>query len=214
MVYLHTLQDYTLTQLSINLAGEDGTALYNGSTYTTAPTGTKVWETTKYNVGPYPIGAIYMSLQSTNPGEFLGGVWERIAHGRTLMGEGVVQANSDNWCGSITAGDWTAYAGLTGGEVFHGLTTNEIPAHTHGRKTLTGQWRSKKARFPGSSERSGIITEWEANQATYWSSGGGTDTNTVGWKIDASHEHDSVGGNGKHNNLPPYLVVYIWKRTG
>ena len=213
-VYLHTISDYTTNQLEITLAGNDAITLFDGSTYTTAPTGTKIWETTKYNVGPYPIGAIYMSVQSTNPGTFLGGTWERIAQGRTLMGEGVVQANSDNWCGTITAGDWTAYAGLTGGEVFHTLTTNEIPAHTHGRKTLTGQWRSKKARFPGSSERSGIITEWEANQATYWSSGGGTDTNTVGWKIDASHEHNSVGGGARHNNMPPYLVVYIWKRTG
>lgn len=34
----------------------------------------------------YPIGAIYMSINSTNPGDIFGGTWERIANGRTLVG--------------------------------------------------------------------------------------------------------------------------------
>lgn len=32
--------------------------------------------------------------------------------------------------------------------------------------------------------------------------------------INATHEHSSVGGSQSHNNMPPYLTVYIWKRTG
>ena len=143
----------------------------------------------------YPVGSIYMSTNNVSPQTFFGGVWQPIED--TFL---------------LSAGQ-TYTAGDTGGEAEHLLISDEIPAHTHGRKSLTGQWRSKKARFPGSSERSGIITEWEANQSTYWNSSGGTDTNTVGWKIDASHEHTSFGGGLAHNNMPPYLVVYMWERT-
>lgn len=33
----------------------------------------------------YPIGSIYMSVNSTNPGELFGGTWEQI-QGRFLLG--------------------------------------------------------------------------------------------------------------------------------
>lgn len=35
---------------------------------------------------PYPIGAIYLSIDSTNPTKLFGGTWEQIAQGRTLVG--------------------------------------------------------------------------------------------------------------------------------
>ena len=149
----------------------------------------------------YPVGSIYLSVNNTNPGTIFGGTWQQIS-GYYLYA-----------CASSESAG-TTFGSSTSGST--ALTVNQLPAHTHGRKTLTGQWRSKKARFPGSSERSGIITEWEVNQSTYWSSGGGTDTNTVGWKIDASHEHDSVGNNEGHTHsiTPPGYRVYAWKRTG
>lgn len=34
----------------------------------------------------FPVGAIYMSLSSTNPRAFFGGTWERIANGRVIVG--------------------------------------------------------------------------------------------------------------------------------
>lgn len=35
---------------------------------------------------PYPIGAIYLSVDNTNPSKLFGGTWEQIAKGRTLVG--------------------------------------------------------------------------------------------------------------------------------
>ena len=35
---------------------------------------------------PYPIGAIYLSVDNTNPSKLFGGTWEQIARGRTLVG--------------------------------------------------------------------------------------------------------------------------------
>ena len=35
---------------------------------------------------PYPIGAIYLSVDNTNPSKLFGGPWEQIAKGRTVVG--------------------------------------------------------------------------------------------------------------------------------
>ena len=34
----------------------------------------------------YPVGSIYFSINSTNPGQIFGGTWSQIAQGRTLVG--------------------------------------------------------------------------------------------------------------------------------
>lgn len=137
----------------------------------------------------YPVGSIYMSMNSTDPSTLFGGTWRRIAKGRCLVGEGVVEANSDNWCGTTNAGDWTAYAGFTGGEVSHKLTVNEMPSHKH---TIHG----RTDRYQGSGT---VFREPYGDTET-----GGTENNVTTY---------SSGGNQKHNNLPPYLVVYMWERT-
>lgn len=75
----------------------------------------------------------------------------------------------------------------TGGEKTHTLTTPEIPAHTHNIA------QSKRGGYIGNNEFYTIAD------------GGGTpNTNKVS---------ESAGGGGAHNNLQPYIVVYMWKRT-
>lgn len=66
----------------------------------------------------YPVGSIYMSIKSKNPGEIFGGVWERIAKGRTLVG---VDENDTDFSSSEK----------TGGEKTHTLTISEMPRHRH-----------------------------------------------------------------------------------
>lgn len=67
----------------------------------------------------YPIGAIYMSVDSTNPSSLFGGTWVSWGSGRVPVGVNT----SDSSFNTVEK---------TGGEKSHRLTVNEMPAHTHG----------------------------------------------------------------------------------
>lgn len=66
----------------------------------------------------YPVGSIYMSVNSKNPGEIYGGTWQRIAKGRAIVG--VDEDDSD-----------FSTAKKTGGEKTHTSTIDEMPKHSH-----------------------------------------------------------------------------------
>lgn len=144
----------------------------------------------------FPVGAIYQTTDPTSPASLFGGSWPQI-QGRFLIGQ-----NS------------TYGLNKTGGEATHKLTTNEIPAHTHGSKTLKGTfWNiAFESGFMGSSYTGIVKPKGEANQNVATVStltGGGRD----GFNIDATHEHSSVGGSQAHNNMPPWYGCYIWNRV-
>ena len=67
---------------------------------------------------PYPIGAIYLSVDSTNPTKLFGGTWEQIAQGRTLVGVDDSQTEFNT-------------VKKTGGEKTHQLKIEEMPSHNH-----------------------------------------------------------------------------------
>ena len=74
-------------------------------------------------------------------------------------------------------------AGATGGEATHKLTVAEMPSHTHTGKSEYGTVGSGNTIYASTYASSNIYTT------------------------------NASGGNGAHNNMPPYLVVYVWKRT-
>lgn len=71
----------------------------------------------------YPVGSIYISINSTNPGNIFGGTWERIK-GKMLVG---VDEDDTDFNSS----------GQTGGEKEVTLGTEHIPVHTHRVKAGT-----------------------------------------------------------------------------
>jgi len=83
-----------------------------------------------------------------------------------------------------------ATAGATGGEENHTLTSAEMPAHTHGIGAGTNQW-----------VRGGT----GGNAANIAQTG-------AAFRVEIGPS-DSTGSGGAHNNMPPYIVAYIWKRT-
>lgn len=81
------------------------------------------------------------------------------------------------------AGDTTDLVNTTGGEVTHTLTTNELPSHTHGSQYTADTWYTKNFGWLSTSSGS-----------------------TVGYGP------VSTGGGAAHNNMPPYICVYMWYR--
>lgn len=149
----------------------------------------------------YPVGAIYMSVNSTDPSSLFGGTWEQIKD--TFL---------------LSAGD-NYSAGTTGGEATHTLTTAEMPSHNHGSKSLIG-----KLQFRAMSSGGNNVNVYTGNSiCSYTENGGETwsysvTRNSASQKTDvitinATHTHTSNGSDGAHNNMPPYLAVYMWKRT-
>ena len=132
----------------------------------------------------YPVGSIYMNVNSTNPGTLFGGTWEQI-QGRFLLGMS------------------SSYpAGSQGGEATHTLSTNEMPDHSH--SFIYHETNNDKS-FNGYNVNK-IGTAYPellgVNMAI------GADWSSSGYLM-----LSSIGGNQAHNNMPPYLSVYIWKRT-
>lgn len=120
----------------------------------------------------YPVGSIYMSVNSTNPKNLFGGTWEQI-QGKFLFGM-----------------DSSYPAGSTGGEITHKLTIDEMPEHGHTiyYPNAGGPYGNANIGYP---EDSGTNMTWCAEMC----------------------KTASTGGGAAHNNMPPYLSVYIWKRT-
>lgn len=71
----------------------------------------------------YPVGSIYLSTNSINPSEYIGGTWESYGQGRTLVGEGT-GTDSNNTQKIFQVGE-------TGGEYTHTLSIPEMPIHSH-----------------------------------------------------------------------------------
>lgn len=133
----------------------------------------------------HPVGSLYISENPTSPAELYGGTWERI-EGKFIMG----------------ASD-TYPAGSTGGEAEHILTISEAPGHTHevGAYGNPG-WRFKIDGNVGVVVTSGsyvLINNVSLNLKDI------TDNGFLGTSY--------VGGNEPHNNLPPYIAMYIWRRV-
>ena len=153
----------------------------------------------------YPVGAIYISASDTNPGTLFGGTWEQIK-GRFLVAVGALEENNDTYFGTVEAGDINCPAGAKGGEVWHTLTANEMPSHAHDvwvRVKGYDGWGSY------TSKNYGVMFNMSSDATGYHSPNYSAHSAVV----TADADTGARGGSQHHNNMPPYLAVYMWKRT-
>ena len=134
----------------------------------------------------YPVGSIYLSVSGTDPQTLFGGTWARLED-VFLLAAGAKHA-----------------AGSTGGEESHTLTASEMPTHNgHLSAGIAGDVPMRKGNYEG---------YLNVRAMTAYVGGG-----YRGWNVYSGNEmhpaSEAAGGGQPHNNMPPYLAVYTWKRT-
>lgn len=168
----------------------------------------------------YPVGSIYCSIDSTDPGALFGGTWAAIGAGRALVAAG----------GGFAVGS-------EGGADTHTLTVEEMPSHAHTAWTGEAGWhghaaRTDTANLTGSFNpgglgitASGVCSLGAGKQPS--NSGYATDSSIV--NINASHMHNvgvddagnhthtvgvgATGGGQAFSVRNPYIAVNMWRRT-
>ena len=170
----------------------------------------------------YPVGSIYCSIDSTDPGTLFGGTWVAIGAGRALVAAG----------GGFAVGS-------EGGSDTHTLTVEEMPSHAHTAWTGEAGWhghaaRTDTANLMGSFNPGGLgITVsgiCSLGAGGQWGSSGNmkAGSSTI-VDINASHMHNvGVDGAGNHTHTVgveatgdgqafsvrnPYIAVNMWRRT-
>lgn len=142
----------------------------------------------------YPVGSIYVNATSaTNPATLLGfGTWVAFGAGRVMVGLNA----------SDTAFDTAEETGGSKDAIVvahtHTGTTASSGAHTH---TVTNGGTVTNTISQRYSDTAGNINS--TGSQTTSSAGAHTHTFTT----------DSTGSSATNANLPPYIVVRMWKRT-
>ena len=150
----------------------------------------------------YPVGSIYMSVNSTSPSELFGGEWERLKDTFLL-------ASGDTYIG-----------GSTGGSATVSLTQSQMPRHTHIQNAHNHTQNPHQHELSGSKTggltsgaylRAGDGTTRD-NQKTDSATATNQSTTATNQYTGGTSSAQSASNGSAHENMPPYLTVYMWKR--
>ena len=144
----------------------------------------------------YPVGRHIISMNSANPNTYLpymsDTTWELTAQGRVLIGAGT---GTD-----INGTSMKFKEGDTGGEYTHKLTVDEMPDHKHKIEwPFEGGDYGKKAPKSSHYIKSGTLL-YASSDVTNLNASNNVYTNSSGQKK-------------SHNNIQPYITVYVFKRS-
>lgn len=152
---------------------------------------TEEWKTIVVaNQQAYPVGSIFLSAAATDPTTLLGyGTWVSIGAGKMLVGFDSGDADFDT-------------LEETGGAKTVTLTEAQMPSHTHIQNSHQHVITSQTATTGSATSYEHGVLDTSSAEAE------ATETTQA-----ATATNQNTGGGTAHNNLPPYLVVNMWKRT-
>lgn len=189
----------------------------------------------------YPIGSLYISTNNQNPATFLGGKWESYAQGRTIIGAGTgtdsngskrsfsAGASGGEYTHTLSNNEMPSHSHSVSGGTY---TTTDSGSHQH-TGTTDGAGQHSHAYTNAANATIGTIGVDTYITGTAISSinfvTNGSYTTESGWHAHnfttntaGSHNHNvtipdkstsSTGGGQAHNNVQPYITVYIWRRV-
>jgi len=137
----------------------------------------------------YPVGTIYETTSTnldttTKMNTYFGGTWEVYGAGRVLVAKSTEDTEFDT-------------IGETGGAKTHTLKVDEMPSHTH-IQDAHNHWYYNTNASSTSSNYSATYQKCYSGNA---------------WTGSTTATNQYTGGGQAHNNLPPYIVVYRYRRT-
>ena len=146
----------------------------------------------------YPVGSVYTTTdQNFNPASYFGGLWSRYSQGTVIVGHGQRYSHEPDFNGNQHSAHpgsgnglfWEAYMG-NGGEYTHRLSEAEMPRHRHS-----------------------IDTGWQYSVQLYKSAVTNIREFRDGTASTLTTDHTNyTGGGTHHNNMPPFVVAFVWRR--
>lgn len=135
----------------------------------------------------FPVGTILETTNSDNPSTYIGGTWEQLPGGYSLISAGdYSEKHTVN--GTENTYSQTYEAGKTYGEMLHQLTVDELASHSHQQYVTANP-----------------------NAGTYTTR---LDFNEDARNLAIFPQvmTGDTGGNLPHNNMPPVYGTYLFKR--
>ena len=185
----------------------------------------------------YPVGSIYMSVNSTDPKNIFGGTWTQLTN-RFLIGAGSsYSVNATGGATSVTSGSYSgtsgSYSGTSGGPSNNtsggpsnntsgstAITVAQMPSHCHqtyntwGVKTGTSTLNYVAGVAADGFSGSGNYTNYTGSgQGHTHSLSSHTHSLSSHTHSIPSHTHSIPSHTHSVSTMPPYLAVYMWKRT-
>ena len=158
----------------------------------------------------YPVGSIYMSVNNTNPSLLFGGEWVQIKDTFLLA----CGTNHNN--------------GETGGSETVSLTKSQMPRHTHiqnshnhnmahthrHRHDVGSVWSDGTGSTGAYTQTSNrhTFTRYTGYDETASSKTNTNDATATNKYTGGTGTSESESNGSAHNNMPPYLAVYVWRR--
>ena len=181
----------------------------------------------------YPVGSIYMSISSVNPSTLFGGTWQKI-EGRFLLAasssyevgstggsnDAIVVSHTHSNSSTNSAGSHSHT--ISGGSHSHTASSSSSGSHTHYLMYGTNRFSSNS----GGGYDAGSGTKYQSSSDKTASAGSHTHTITVNTSSSHSHTAASAGSHshtvtvgtagqsGTGKNMPAYIAVNVWERTG